>query len=201
MNSLYQFIIKPIGERYDNKIKVDNKELIINSSISDHKFINRIAEVVSIPLGFKTKIQKGDTVVVHHNLFRRYYDMKGKSVNGSKFFKDDLYFAEDTQIYLYKNKDTWKTNLDFCFVTPLVEEDDSKGVKLKKNVGILKYDNSTLKTLDIAPGDVVGFKPNREFQFTIDKEILYCMQSNDITIKYEYQGNEIKYNPSWSKSS
>jgi hypothetical protein len=201
MNSLYQFIIKPIGERYDNKIKVDNKELIINSSISDHKFINRIAEVVSIPLGFKTKIQKGDTVVVHHNLFRRYYDMKGKSVNGSKFFKDDLYFAEDTQIYLYKNKDIWKTNLDFCFVTPLVEEDDSKGVKLKKNVGILKYDNSTLETLDIAPGDVVGFKPNREFQFTIDKEILYCMQSNDITIKYEYQGNEIKYNPSWSKSS
>jgi hypothetical protein len=194
MNSLYQFIIKPIGERYDNKIKVDNKELIINSSISDHKFINRIAEVVSIPLGFKTKIQKGDTVVVHHNLFRRYYDMKGKSVNGSKFFKDDLYFAEDTQIYLYKNKDIWKTNLDFCFVTPLVEEDDSKGVKLK-------YDNSTLETLDIAPGDVVGFKPNREFQFTIDKEILYCMQSNDITIKYEYQGNEIKYNPSWSKSS
>ena len=89
----------------------------------------------------------------------------------------------------------------FCFVTPLVEEDDSKGVKLKKNVGILKYDNSTLETLDIAPGDVVGFKPNREFQFTIDKEILYCMQSNDITIKYEYQGNEIKYNPSWSKSS
>ena len=201
MNSLYQFIIKPIGERYDNKIKVDNKELIINSSISDHKFINRIAEVVSIPLGFKTKIQKGDTVVVHHNLFRRYYDMKGKSVNGSKFFKDDLYFAEDTQIYLYKNKDTWKTNLDFCFVTPLVEEDDSKGVKLKKNVGILKYDNSTLETLDIAPGDVVGFKPNREFQFTIDKEILYCMQSNDITIKYEYQGNETKYNPSWAKSS
>ena len=201
MNSLYQFIIKPIGDRYDNKIKVDNKELIINSSISDHKFINRTAEVVSIPLGFKTKIQKGDIVIVHHNLFRRYYDMKGKSVNGSKFFKDNLYFAEDSQIFLYKNKDTWKTNLDFCFVTPLVEQDDSKGVKLKKNVGILKYDNSTLKTLDIAPGDVVGFKPNREFQFTIDKKILYCMQSNDITIKYEYQGNEIKYNPSWSKSS
>ena len=201
MKSLYQFIIKPIGDRYDNKIKVDNKELIINSSISDHKFINRTAEVVSIPLGFKTKIQKGDIIIVHHNLFRRYYDMKGKSVNGSKFFKDNLYFAEDSQIFLYKNKDTWKTNLDFCFVTPLVEQDDSKGVKLKKNVGILKYDNSTLKTLDIAPGDVVGFKPNREFQFTIDKEILYCMQSNDITIKYEYQGNEIKYNPSWSKSS
>ena len=201
MNRLYQFIIKPIGDRYNNEIKIKDKSLIINSSISDHNFINRTAEVISIPLGFKTKIKKGDTVIVHHNLFRRYYDMKGNSVNGSKFFKDNLCFAEDTQIFLYKSKDTWKTNLDFCFITPIVENDDSKDIKLKKNIGILKYNNSTLDALEIVPGDLVGFKPKREFQFIIDNEILYCMQSNDITIKYEHQGNEIKYNPSWAKSS
>jgi hypothetical protein len=73
MKSVYQFIIKPLGERYSNEIDIDGKKLIINSSISDHKFINRIAEVVSIPLGFKTKIQKGDTVVVHHNLYSGAY--------------------------------------------------------------------------------------------------------------------------------
>ena len=67
MNSLSQFIIKPIGDRYDNKIKVDNKELIINSSISDHKFINRTASVVSIPLGLKTNIKPGYKIIVHHN--------------------------------------------------------------------------------------------------------------------------------------
>ena len=50
MDSLYQFIIKPIGERYKNKINIENKELIINSSISNHKFINKEAEVVSVPL-------------------------------------------------------------------------------------------------------------------------------------------------------
>ena len=201
MNSLYQFIIKPIGERYDNKIKVDNKELIINSSISDHKFINRIAEVVSIPLGFKTKIQKGDTVVVHHNLFRRYYDMKGKSVNGSKFFKDDLYFATPDQIYLYKNSNGWNTNKDYCFIKPLLEKDDSKRDKLKKNIGVLKYSNTTLEALEITPGDLLSFKPNREFEFIIDNELLYCMQSNDIIIKHEHQRNETEYNPSWAKSS
>jgi len=26
------------------------------------------------------------------------------------------------------------------------------------------------------------------------------MQSNDIVIKYEFQGNEVEYNPSWAKS-
>ena len=68
MNSLYEFIIKPIGERYNNEIKVKDKNLILNSSISNHKFINRTAEVVSIPLAFKTIIKKGDKVIVHHNL-------------------------------------------------------------------------------------------------------------------------------------
>jgi len=201
MNSIYQFIIKPIGERYNNKINVDNKELIINSSISDHKFINRTAEVVGIPLGIKTSIKKGDTVIVHHNLFRRYYNMKGESVNGSKFFKDNLYFAMPSQIYLYKNNNKWQTNENFCFVKPLFESDDLKDQKLKKNIGILKYGNSSLEVLGITPGDLVGIKPNREFEFVIDKQLLYCMESNDILIKYEHKRNKTKYNPSWAKSS
>jgi hypothetical protein len=201
MNSLSQFIIEPIGDRYDNKIKVDNKELIINSSISDHKFINRTARVISIPLGFKTNIKPGYKIIVHHNLFRRYYNMKGKSVNSSKFFKDDLYFATPDQIYLYKNSDGWNTNKDFCFIKPLLEKNDSKRDKLKKNIGILKYSNSTLEALEITPGDVLSFKPNREFEFIIDNELLYCMQSNDIIIKHEHQRNKTEYNPSWAKSS
>ena len=44
MNSLYQFIIKPIGERYKNKINIEGQELIVNSTISSHKFVNREAE-------------------------------------------------------------------------------------------------------------------------------------------------------------
>ena len=31
MRALYDFIIKPLGETYDNKIKIDKKELILNT--------------------------------------------------------------------------------------------------------------------------------------------------------------------------
>jgi len=195
MNSLYQFIIKPIGKRYKNKINIENKELIINSNISNHKFINREAEVVSVPLVYNTQIKKGDRVIVHHNLFRRYYNMKGKSVNSTKYFKDDLYFATPFQIYMYY-KNGWITNENYCFVKPLLEDD-----KIIKNKGILKYGNSSLETLEITPGDTIGFKPLREFEFIINNELLYCMESNDIVIKYEFKTNQKEYNPSWAKSS
>jgi len=201
MRSLYQFIVKPIGNRYNNKKKIGHKELIINSNISNHKFVNREAEVVSTPSGFKTNIKIGDKVIVHHNLFRRYYNLKGKSVNGSKYFKEDLYFASIDQVYLYKANTKWNTTLEYCFVKPILENDQYKTSKLQKNIGILKYGNSSLEALEIHPNDLIGFKPNREFEFIIDGEILYCMESNDIVIKYERKGNEKEYNPSWAKSS
>tara|TARA_B110000858_G_C17690763_1_gene421125 strand:- start:10 stop:615 length:606 start_codon:yes stop_codon:yes gene_type:complete len=201
MKSVYQFIIKPLGGRYSNEVDIDGKKLIINSSISDHKFVNRLAIVVSTPLAYKSKIKKGDTVIVHHNLFRRYYNIKGKSVNSSTYFKDDLYFAGADQVYMYKRNNNWQTNGDYCFVKPVLNEDDSSLDKLKKNVGIIKYGNSSLEALNMHPEDFIGFKRNREFEFLVDKELLYCMQSNDILIKYENKRNQTEYNPSWANSS
>ena len=37
MKSLYNFIIKPHGERYNNKKKIGDKELILNADISHHE--------------------------------------------------------------------------------------------------------------------------------------------------------------------
>jgi len=201
MNSVYQFIIKPIGERYNNELKVGNKKLTINSSISSHKFVNREAEIVAVPLAFKTGLKKGDKVIVHHNIFRRYYNQKGKSVNSSKYFKDDLYFASIDQLYMKKVDDTWETLGDYCFIKPIINKDDTTLDKLKKCVGIVKFSNNSLEALKMTVGDVVGFKANREFEFLIDGQVLYCMESNDILIKYENKGNETEYNPSWANSS
>ena len=196
MKSIYQYIIKPLGGRYSNEIDIDGKKLIVNSSISDHKFVNRLAVVVSTPLAYKSELKPGDIVIVHHNIFRRYYNMKGKSVNSSTYFKEDLYFASPDQVYMYKRNKTWKPNGNYCFIKPILKEDDSSLEKLKKNVGIIKYSNSSLEALDMHPEDFVGFKKNREFEFLVDKELLYCMQSNDILIKYEHKGNQKEYNPS-----
>ncbi len=78
MNSVYDFIVEPIGERYNNTTKVNDKELILNCNIESFKFINKLAKVISIPKAYSTAIKKGDEIVIHHNVFRRYYDIKGK---------------------------------------------------------------------------------------------------------------------------
>ena len=115
--------------------------------------------------------------------------------------KDNLFFCAVDQVYLYKRTDTWKSFGDRCFVAPIKETDVFSNKKEKELVGILKYSNKSLEAFKIAPGDLIGFTPDSEFEFTIDGEKLYCMKSNDIVIKYEYKGDEEKYNPSWAKSS
>ena len=61
-------------------------------------------------------------------------------------------------------------------------------------MGVVKYSDGTIKE-----GDLVGFRPSSEFDFVIDGKRLYRVLSNFITIKYEYQGNEEAYNPSWAQ--
>lgn len=201
MTSVFSFIVKPVGERYNNKIKIDGKDLIINTKIESFKSVNNLAEVVSIPLAYSTDIKVGDLVVIHHNVFRRFYDIRGKQKNSRAFFMDNLYFCDIDQIYLYKNDDKWKAFGDRCFIKPLKNNDNLRINKEQSLIGILKYGNSSLEALKINEGDLVGYTPFGEFDFIIEGQRLYCMKSNDIVIKYEYKGDEAEYNPSWSKSS
>ena len=201
MKSVYDFIIEPVGERYDNELKIGDKNLVLNSKIESHKFVNNKAKVVSIPLAIKTPIKVGDEIVVHHNIFRRYYNQKGKEVNSSKYFKDNTYFCQLDQIYMYGRNNLWKPFNGRCFVAPIINKDDLEIKKQKNHIGILKYGNSSLEALKISEDDVVGFTPNSEFEFVINDELLYCMKSKDIVIKYEHKKNKAQYNPSWAKSS
>jgi hypothetical protein len=197
MKSLYSFIVKPLNERYDNIQKVDDKTLIINTGIENHRFVSKKAAVVSTPAAYTSKIKVGDELYVHHNIFRRWYDQKGNERNSSTFFKDDLYFVSPEQIYMYN----LKPHLDYCFVKPLKNQNLLENRKEQPNVGIMKYSNSSLEALGITPGTLITFTPNSEFEFIIDGERLYCMKSNDIALTHEYQGNEEENNPSWAKSS
>jgi len=182
MNGIFDFIVKPVGSRYENSIDVDGKELIINTKIESFKSVNNIAEVVSVPIAYKTDIKVGDTVIIHHNVFRRFYDMKGKQKNSRSYFKEDLYFCSSDQIYLYKTDAEWKSFGDRCFIKPLKNIDHLKLDKERKLIGILKYGNDSLKELEINPGDLVGYTPFGEFEFIIEGQRLYCMKSNDIVI-------------------
>ena len=194
MESLHDFIVKPFSKRYDNTKKIDDKELIVNSNIEHHQFVSKKALVVSTPALYEGKIKKGDKVYVHHNLFRRWYDQKGKERNSSTYFMNDLYFCSPQQIYMYNNT----CHLNYCFVKPIHEINDFKTFKEKEYFGILKYSNKSLEAVGLKPGNLVVFTPNSEFEFIIDGERLYCMKSNDIAITNEHEGNEKEYNPSWS---
>ena len=196
MKSLYYFIVKPLNDRYDNTRTVAGTDLIINSGIEDHRFISKKAVVVSTPAAYTTKINIGDELYIHHNIFRRWYDQKGKERNSSTHFKDDLYFVSLEQIYMYN----LKTHLDYCFVKPLKKQSVLENRKEQPNVGIVKYSNKSLEALGITPGTLITFTPNSEFEFIIEGERLYCMKSNDIALTHEYQGNEEENNPSWAKS-
>jgi len=197
MKSLYSFIVTPYKERYDNTKIIDNKELIINTTIENHIFVSKKAVVVSTPLAFESCIKPGDIVYVHHNIFRRYYDIKGREKNSGIYFKDDLYFCNPEQIYMYNNK----CHLNYCFVEPIKEINDLYNRKEKEYFGILKYSNSSLEDVGLKPGALVVFTPNSEFEFIIEGERLYCMKSNDIAVTNEHEGNEEKNNSSWTKSS
>ncbi len=201
MKSLYDFIVEPLGDKYSNTVDIGGKSLVLNTKIESFKFVNRLAKVIKTPLAFNLDIKAGDIVVIHQNVFRTFYDMKGKKKKSRSFFKDNLYFCALDQIYLYKNSNGWNSFGDRCFIKPIKSKDDLTLDKEASLIGILKYGNSSLNKLKINPGDLIGYTPNGEWEFLIEKERLYCMKSNDIVIKYEHEGNEVEYNPSWANSS
>ena len=200
MKSIYRFIVKPKGERYDNTVKIGDKELITNTRIETFQSVSKKAIVVVVPEAYKTDIKPGDEVIIHHNVFRRFYDMKGREKNSASFFKDDLFFCEIEQIYLYNKNDKWFSNLNYCFLYPVLATDDFSTFKEQELIGILKYGNSSLKAKGINPGALITFTPNSEFEFIVEGERLYCMKSNDIALTHEYQEDKVKYNPSWAQS-
>ena len=196
MKSVYNFVVTPIGERYNNTKKVGDSELILNTEIFNHQYINRKASVISTPIIGETDIQAGDDVIVHHNVFRRWHNVKGIEKNSKSYFNESTYLISQDQIFLYKRYWEWKTPKGYCWVKPLKATDQFNIEQEKPLQGIVKYSDGTVNV-----NDIVGFTPNSEYEFVIDGERLYRVFSKFITIKYEYQGDEEEYNPSWAQSS
>jgi len=196
MKSVHNFVVTPKGERYNNKTKVGDSELILNTEIFNHQYVNREAIVISTPIAGHTDILSGDTVIVHHNVFRRWHNVKGEEKNSRSYFNESTYFITSDQIFLYKRDDKWIAPKGYCFVKPLKAVDQFNIESEKPLQGIVKYSDGTVKV-----NDLVGFRPSSEYEFIVDGERLYRVLSNFITIKYEHQGNEEEYNPSWAQSS
>jgi hypothetical protein len=136
----------------------------------------------------------GDEVIVHHNIFRRWHDVKGREKNSRSYWKENKYIISGDQIYLYK-RENWIATPGYSFVKPIVSNNKLNNDIEEPLVGVVKHSDGTygLNTL-------VGFTPSSEYEFVIEGERLYRVLNKFITIKYEYQGNEEEYNPSWAQS-
>ena len=198
MNAYKDYIVSPMGNRYNNNIQVGKRELIVNTEIFNHQYVNRKAKVIATPLLFQSPINVGDEVIVHHNVFRRWLNVKGVEKNSRSYWKDNKYIISEDQIYLYK-RENWIATPGYSFVEP-IKSLNPYHYKLSLDieqplVGVIKYSDGTF-----SKNELVGFTPVSQFEFVVDGERLYRVMNKFITIKYEYQGNEEEYNPSWTQS-
>lgn len=186
MRSPFFFIAKPVnGKRYDNTKDIGGIEFIVSTSEEDHKFSNRYAEVIDVPLNYDGPVKQGDILLVHHNVFKFYNDIKGRQKSGRSFFRDDKFFIEFDQFFLYKRGSTWNSHDRYCFIKPIDAIDSyiKKPFSEEPLMGVMKYPNQYLIEQGIKEGDIVCFLPDSEYEFNVDGEKLYRMYDHQITIK------------------
>lgn len=186
MRSPFSFIVKPLkGRRYDNIKSIGDINFITSTSQEDHMASNRFAEVVSTPLGYDGEIKPGYILLVHHNVFKYYYDMRGRQQSSHNHFKDDMFFVEDDQFFMFFNDKDWKCYSKYCFIEP-VELKDYYLVKPGTEeplLGKIRYINDELLDLGLKVGDEVAFEPDSEYPFYINDEKVYRMFTSNIKIK------------------
>jgi hypothetical protein len=180
MTPRWDYLITPYGTEYNNTKTIAGENLVINTSIENANFVNRLGVVSAVPNG--GKIPLGSIVVLHHNVFRTYLDMKGRKRKSNEYFRENQYLVDSSKIYMYNEGNGWKTTEGYCFINPIDHIQDSEIYRSDKqkeeHVGVVK--NSSL----YKEGTKVGFTKNSEYEFTIDDEKTYRMKDSDICIKF-----------------
>jgi hypothetical protein len=184
MRSPYCFIVEPLGgARYDS---VKNG-ITLSASKEDARYSNRHALVIETPLDYTGEITPGDTLLVHHNVFKYYNDIQGREKSGRSFLKEGQYIVDPDQWFMYKKDGQWKTFDRYCFVEPVSVKKhwiNSPGLS-SSLTGRITYSNDQLESLGITVGDLIGFTPESEYEFDIDGKVMYRMFTNNICLKYE----------------
>lgn len=176
MQSIYNIIVEPKGERYNNK----KNGIIYNTHIDekDFHYTNRIGIVKSLPL-IDTPFEVGDEVIVHHNVFRKYWGFSGHLRTSSNDIDNNLFKVPQEQVYAYKRNGEWTAIDKWVFVKPIKADKGSIIYDLNTEVereGIIAFGAPE----GFKIGDRVAFTPHSEYEFNIDDEKLYRMRHIDL---------------------
>lgn len=188
------YVIIEAEQAYNNEIEISNgNTLVVNTTIESIEHINRIGKVIDAPEF--TILEKGDEVIVHHNIMRLRNGVHGVQVESNFHIEDNKYFVPLTEVFMYRrNGGEWKAIDPFCFVKPikqdkkekigslLLPENSTEGTHkgMVKNQGIMMYPNKELEELGVVKGTRVIFSDYSEYEFMIDGELFYKMSTKDI---------------------
>jgi co-chaperonin GroES (HSP10) len=192
MKTFNLFVVK-LENRLKDTISTDSGfELYIDSKFND--FENRVTEgpVVAVPFKYDTGVEEGDTLYFHHLV------VMGGDNNGQIFTEEDnTYivkydpdFAVGNQAIAYKSKKDGEIRClaGWCLLESVEEEDELNSdiieiVSLKEKLptqGKVAYVCEDAEFLDLEPGDIVGFKENRDYRITIDGVEYYRTRAEDL---------------------
>lgn len=182
MKSPNGFLVEPLnGNRYDNESKTISG-FITSVNQEDALYTNRLAVVKAVPDVNNTGISEGDIVVVHHNVFRVTFDMKGVERKSSFCIFDDLYLIDESLIFgISKGEEIYPLK-GFNFVKPVRRYSDTYQNDLdiyEEQVGIVEYPDEGI----FEKGDFVSFKKDSEYKFNIGKDFLYRIKTESIWLK------------------
>jgi len=176
MRSPHSFIVTPKNKRYKTKT-IAGIEIDTSTSIENAKDVSKKAIVVALPLVYNGERKVGDEVLIHHNIFRDYYNQKGKLKHSRAFLYDDKFTAIPEEVFLYKKDGEWIPHMDFCFVKPIFDDQFSELYQ-----GQLQHTGTIFLSNEHPIGEDIGFTPESEYEVEVDGDVYYRMKDKDICL-------------------
>jgi len=176
MQAPQSFIITPKHKRYKTGKEMGDVVFETVTSIEDAKDVSKEGVVVAVPMNYTGEIEVGDEVIIHHNIFRSYYNQHGKLTYARAHLYDDFFQAIPEEVFLYKKDGEWKANLNFCFITPVRVDEDSLLDQDLEHTGNVFVSNEHPKDMKI------GFTPDSEYEVWVDDKMYYKMSDNDVCL-------------------
>ena len=176
------FIVEPFG---GTNFVVKEGDIIVNVSIENHVYTNRLGVVKYLPKNYNGDVVVGDILVVHHNTFRTYYDQNGIKKESFSHIKDNLFQVTDEFIYMIiKPNGEQIAFKDNVFIEPIIEKPSFFEMEKEiERVGMVYLSNDELKKEGIDKNDVVFYAKDSEYEFILNKKRLYKMTTNRILAK------------------
>ena len=86
--------------------------------------------------------------------------MYGRRKSGKSYFKEDLFFVDPDQFFLYKHNNKWKAFNNYCFIKPAPVKKYmlEKFTKEEALFGTIKYINNELLSLGLNVGDEISYQ-------------------------------------------